>query len=130
MTERKYETKPIEKWNVNDFMQYFGDQHLERFEVEYMPMGSWAAERGLIGNTIGTQKKAGKVDKAVFKRFLDICLDEYKPTRQYPGTSIGFLITYRKNVLQRAEIELRSEERVEAEQMAEVSTDISDWFMS
>ena len=130
MTERKYETKPIEKWNVNDFMQYFGDQHLKRFEVEYMPMGSWAAERGLIGNTIGTQKKAGKVDKAVFKRFLDICLDEYKPTRQYPGTSIGFLITYRKNVLQRAEIELRSEERVEAEQMAEVSTDISDWFMS
>ena len=130
MTERKYETKPIEKWNVNDFMQYFGDQHLERFEVEYMPMGSWAAERGLIGNTIGTQKKAGKVDKAVFKRFLDICLDEYKPTRQYPGTSIGFLITYRKNVLQRAEIELRSEERIEAEQMAEVSTDISDWFMS
>lgn len=130
MTERKYKTKPIEKWNVNDFMQYFGDQHLERFEVEYMPMGSWAAERGLIGNTIGTQKKKGNVDKAVFKRFLDICLDEYKPTRQYPGTSIGFLLTYRKNVIQQVMVEVQTEEKVEVEQVAEVSTDISDWFLS
>lgn len=130
MSERKYKTKDISKWNVNDFMQYFGDNHLERFGVEYMPMGSWAAERGLIGNTIGTQKRAGKIDKAVFKRFLDICLDEYKPTRQYPGTSIGFLITYRKNVLQRVMVEQNEEEKVEVEQKAEVSSDISDWFMS
>lgn len=130
MTERKYETKPIDKWNVNDFMQYFGDQHLDRFEVEYMPMGSWSVERGLIGNTIGTQKKKGNVDKAVFKRFLDICLDEYKPTRQYPGTSIGFLITYRKNVIQQVIVEMKTEDKVEVEQMAEVSTDISDWFLS
>lgn len=130
MSERKYKTKEIDKWNVNDFMQYFGDQHLERFEVEYMPMGSWSVERGLIGNTIGTQKKVGKIDKAVFKRFLDICLDEYKPTRQYPGTSIGFLITYRKNVIQRVIVEMKTEDKVEVEQMAEVSTDISDWFMS
>lgn len=130
MTERKYKSKEIDKWNVNDFMQYFGDQHLERFEVEYMPMGSWAVERGLIGNTIGTQKKKGNVDKAVFKRFLDICLDEYKPTRKYPGTSIGFLLTYRKNVIQQVIVEMKTEDKVEVEQMAEVSTDISDWFLS
>ena len=130
MSERKYKTKEIDKWNVNDFMQYFGDQHLERFEVEYMPMGSWSVERGLIGNTIGTQKKKGNVDKAVFKRFLDICLDEYKPTRQYPGTSIGFLLTYRKNVIQQVIVEMKTEDKVEVEQMAEVSTDISDWFLS
>lgn len=130
MSERKYKTKEIDKWNVNDFMQYFGDQHLDRFEVEYMPMGSWAVERGLIGNTIGTQKKKGNVDKAVFKRFLDICLDEYKPTRQYPGTSIGFLLTYRKNVIQQVIVEMKTEDKVEVEQMAEVSTDISDWFLS
>jgi|SRR5690625_1889773 len=130
MGERKYKTKEIDKWNVNDFMQYFGDKHLERFEVEYMPMGSWAVERGLIGNTIGTQKKVGKVDKSVFKRFLDICLDEYRPTREYPGTSIGFLLTYRKNVLQQATVAIKAEQNVEREQETEVSTDISDWFLS
>lgn len=125
-----YNDKEIDEWNVNDFMKYFGDRHQDKFGIEYLPMGTWASERGIVGNAIGTKKKRGQYDKRLFKRFLDACIDEYKPSKQYHGTSIGFSVAYRKNTLQRIMVEQQQEVKVESEQQAEVSSDITDWFSS
>lgn len=127
---KSYHEKDVNDWNVNDFMKYFGDRHYELFEVEYLPNGSWSTERGIVANAVGTTKKKGKYDKEVFKRFLDVCLNTYKPTKQYPGTSIGFSLGYRKNILQQVMAESKEESKIEREQSAEVSSDISDWFLS
>jgi hypothetical protein len=125
-----YESKPIEKWNVNDFLKYFGDKHEERFGIEYLPMGSWAAERGQVANMIGTAKKPGKYKKSVFKRFLDECLAEYKPSRDYPGVSIGWLITYRKQLLQRIVADESRRKVDEEKQSKPIDPGISEWFLS
>lgn len=130
---KSYEDKPVSKWNVNDFLRYMDDLHQELFGVEYAPFGSWAAERGQVGNAIGTQRKEGKYSKEVVKRFIDQCFKTYQPTDKYPGINFGFCMTYRKQDLQRIILAVekeRKENEIQANQSEEVSSDIIEWFDS
>ncbi|SET43196.1 hypothetical protein SAMN05216389_11153 [Oceanobacillus limi] len=118
---------PLDKWNTLTFHAYLSDKHEEMFGVEYVPYRGWQAEKGLIGNLIGTKTKGAKYDKAIVKRFIDEAMSEYKPTRQYPGTSFGWLYTYRKQTWQRVLAEVqRKEERKEAQEID--VDDISGWL--
>lgn len=129
---KHYSEKPIEKWNVNDFVAYMDDLHQELFGIPYAPMRSWSAERGLLGNAIGTTKKAGKHDKEVIKRFIDETFRNYTPTQQYPGTSFMFMYTYRQQDLQRItkDVQQRKLDEKKAEEITQDQSSISDWLNS
>lgn len=118
MPAKKYDEIDVSAWNVKHFTDYLVAEHARIFGIDYKPMGGWNVERGMIGNIVGTTRKTGTHDKALIKRFIDECLAEYKPTREYPGTSFGFSWTYRGQVLQRLQAEANrkatSEQAVQA----------------
>lgn len=127
-----YYEKPIAKWNVKNLIDYMSDKHRERFGVDYAPFGSWAAERGRISQAFGTTKKPGKYDKELIVRFVDHCMETYKPSAQYPGINFGFMLTYRLGDLQTLEKAYNEEKRLLAETSAEqnVDEDVAAWFGS
>ena len=130
---KTYHDKDVQDWNVNDFIRYMDDLHQELFGLEYLPHGSWSAERGRIGRDIGTQRKAGKYDKEVIKRFIDHCFKTYQPSVKYPGTNYGFCATYRRQDLQRIILAVeqeRKENEIQTKQEDGISDEVIDWFGS
>lgn len=95
--------RSIYDWNTTTFHAYMQDLHKELFGVDYVPFRNWQVEVGMLGNAIGTKTKEGKYDKKVIKEFIDLTFHNYRPTPQYPGVSFGFLWSYRKQDLQRAQ---------------------------
>ena len=136
MTARKlppasdWQARNIDDWNTTTFHAYLSDKHEEMFGCTYAPFRGWQAEKGIIGRLIGTQSKAGTHSKALVKRFIDETFATYKPTTKYPGTSFGFMYTYRKNELQRLEAEERRKQEgiKQAEKARENYEDIMDWL--
>lgn len=129
MTTPNYTDKPIEKWTVNDMLAYVADKHVELYGIEYVPYRSWSAERGLLGNLIGTRTKPRKYSPTVVKRFVDECFASHRVSPQYPGVSFGWFWTYKKAVWQRV---LAEEKRKEAATKAESDNDkwdeLADWL--
>jgi hypothetical protein len=120
---KKYSDKPVAEWNTNDFIAYLSDQHLARFNVDYQPFGTWASERGQLGNWIGTKRKAGKYGAEFTKRFIDLCLAEYRPTRDYPGVNFGFMCAWMKRNIQTVQLEMMRAESATQSQAEEVDED-------
>jgi len=136
-----WKSRNINEWNVRTFHSYMQDKHEEMFGCQYVPFGGWQAEQGMLGRLIGTQRKKGTHDKAMIKRFIDEAFKTYKPTKQYPGTSFGFIYSYRRNILQALEAEearnnKKEEMRKKSEQWAEEVKekqeeqfkDLAEWF--
>lgn len=103
---KDWRNRPLESWNVVSFTEYLKDRHVELFGITYAPMGGrWALEQGILGGLIGTQSrvlpKPRTASNASVKRFIDETFEAYRPTEQYPGTSFGFMWTYRKTDWQR-----------------------------
>ncbi|MBW3113549.1 hypothetical protein KYJ26_16970 [Bacillus sp. MCCB 382] len=119
----KYNEKEVAQWSVNDMLAYLSDQHLARFNVDYQPFGTWASERGQLGNWIGTKRKAGKYGAEFTKRFIDVCLAEYRPTRDYPGINFGFMVAYMKRNIQTVQLEMMRAESAAQSQAGEVDED-------
>lgn len=141
MTKRKlppakdWQARNIEDWNVVSVTEYLKDKHRELFGIDYAPHGGrWALEQGILGTLIGTQSRTNPKSRTAsnedVKRFIDETFAQYKPSAQYPGTSFGFMWTYRKNVWQR--IQAESMRKAEAEQKREEQADdwndIADWL--
>lgn len=142
VSAKDWHSRPIEEWNVTTFHAYMIDRHKELFGVDYAPFRSWRLEQGLIGGIVGTQKKEGTHDKALIKDFIDETFETYEPTPEYPGTSFGFMWTYRQNVLQKiqwrrsqkekdAEYQMKEKERLEQFQSLNDNQEIDaleEWF--
>ena len=131
---KDWRNRDIDDWNVTTFTEYLRDKHREMFGVEYAPFGGrWATEQGMIGRLIGTQSRtnpkprmASNVD---VKRFIDETFASYKPSAKYPGTSFGFMWTYRKQDWQRIQAdELAKENRKQAVEESPTLDELSDWF--
>lgn len=120
---KHYSEKEVAQWNVRDMSQYLGDEHKRRFGVDYQPFGTWAAERGQLGNWIGTAKKRGKYGAEFTKRFIDVCLAEYRPTRDYPGINFGFMVAYMKRNIQTVQLEVMRAESAAESQTEEIDED-------
>jgi hypothetical protein len=119
---KHYSEVAPDNWTVNHLLAYIGDEHKQRFNVEYAPWRSWSVERGMIANLIGTRSKPGKYSVETVKHFVDICLREYKPTPSYPGISFGFMWTYRSNVWQQvllAEVQRNNRKEAIGQQLSE-----------
>lgn len=120
MPAKRYDELPVDKWNTRHFIEYLADEHRKHFGVAYQPQGGYQREVGMLAQMIGTAKKSGQYDKAVVKAWIDACLAEYTPSRQYPGIAFGFMYAYKRNILQRCEIEHRRKAN-------ETKTDDSGW---
>lgn len=141
MTHRKlppahdWQARDIETWNVKTFTEYLKAKHRELFGIDYAPHGGrWGFEQGILGDLIGTQSRKNPKPRTAsnedVKRFIDETFAQYKPTPQYPGTSFGFMWTYRKNVWQR--IQAEDNRKAQAEQKSEKQAtdweELSEWL--
>lgn len=125
---KHYSEKAVADWNTNDFIAYLADEHKRRFNVDYLPAGTWATERGMLGNWIGTRKKAGKYGAEFTKRFVDLCLAEYKPNpaRGYYGVSFGFMAGHMKRHIQTVQLEMMREDAAVKQNDSE--EELNDWW--
>jgi len=129
---KDWRNRDIDDWNVTTFTEYLRDKHRDMYGCEYVPFGGgWAREQGMLGRLIGTKAKKGTHDKRLIKEFIDDTFATYNPTPQYPGTSFGFLYTYRRNVLQKLEADASRRARAQEwakEQRSDNDEDLDDWF--
>jgi hypothetical protein len=131
---KDWRNRPVDDWNVSTVITYIADKHLEVYGVEYMPFRSWAAERGLIGNLIGTSGKNAKPRKyepAVIKAFLDECFASHKVSAQYPGVTFTWFWSYKSHVLQRVLAETANKAKMAAKVESTKATDwdeLADWL--
>ena len=106
MPTKKYDELTVDNWNTTHFRDYLIDEHKRILGIDYAPFRGYNAEAGILARHIGTAKKPGQYDKALVKSFIDACFAEYKPTREYPGLSFGFMSTYMTRNLQRLQAEV------------------------
>lgn len=133
---KDWRNRPLETWNTSTFCAYLTDHHRELFGIDYAPMRGWRAEQGILGGLIGTAGKSPKprmASNALVKAFIDETFASYTPTPEWPGTSFGFMWTYRKADWQRLQAaELARERRktsVElAQQTAMTDDELEAWL--
>jgi hypothetical protein len=86
---------PIERWNVATFLQFIVDETQRRFNVTYAPGGRsalasrWSMERGMLN------AKKAQYGNAVLRKFIELALESYSPTTDYPYVTFTFMISYR-----------------------------------
>lgn len=131
---KDWRNRDLSDWTVLSFTEYLRDKHKEMFGVDYAPMGGrWGLEQGILGDLIGTQSRTNPkprtASNAQVKRFIDETFAQYKPTAQYPGTSFGFMWTYRKNVWQQIQAEELTKSKSEkAVEEAPSLTELENWL--
>lgn len=131
---KDWEAREIEDWNVLTFTEYLKALHLKLFDIEYAPFGGgWRKEQGDLGALIGTRSpknpKPRVASNAMVKRFIDETMTEYQPSAKYPGTSFGFMWTYRKNVWQQIQAEaVREKKSDQAVQDSASLEDLAGWL--
>ena len=129
---RDWQARDIDDWNTQTFCAYLTDKHHELFGIDYAPFRGWRTEQGMIGAIIGTAGKNPKprtASNAALKRFIDVTFAAYRPTAQYPGTSFGFMWSYRKTDWQRIQAdELRRQQAEDAHQDAPSLDELGGWF--
>jgi hypothetical protein len=128
----KYSEKDVSQWSTNDFLSYIADRHLAVYGTEYTPPGrNWSLERGLIGSLIGTKgrnPKPRKYEPEVVKAFIDTCLLEYRPTKEYPGISFWFMWTYKTNTWQKVQLSETKKKVNKERQMTYENEDLEGWL--
>lgn len=130
---KDWRNRPIETWNVASFCAYLTDKHRELYGVDYVPMRGWRAEQGILGALIGTQSRTAPKPRTVsneaVKRFIDETFENYRPTAQYPGTSFGFMYTYRKHDWQRIQADelARARRKTSVEEAPDIG-ELTDWW--
>jgi hypothetical protein len=120
---KKYHEKEVAQWTVNDMLAYVADEHQRRFNVDYQPFGTWASERGQLGNWIGTRKKAGKYGAEFTKRFIDLCMRTYTPRKPGDSWSFVFMATHMKYNIKTVQLEMMRAEAAADSQAEEVDED-------
>lgn len=131
---KDWRNRDLSDWNTTTFTEYLKAAHRERFGVDYAPFGgTWAMEQGIIGSLIGTQSRTNPkprtASNAAVKRFIDETFASYTPSSKYPGTSLGFMWTYRKADWQRIQAEeMAKEQRDQAVEDTPNIDELSDWF--
>ncbi|MCR8843138.1 hypothetical protein NQ117_05550 [Paenibacillus sp. SC116] len=98
---------PYDQWNVLTVQAYFADMNRELFGIEsYLPMRNYGFEQGVIKRALSEH------GAELLKRAFDDCFREYRPTREYPLLTAGFVISYRINtIIPRLKAEIKRDEQ-------------------
>jgi hypothetical protein len=102
---------PIERWNVATFLAYLTDETQRRFNVTYAPGGRgalssrWSMERGMLN------AKKAQYGNAVLRKFIELALESYSPTADYPYVTFTFMISYRDRLFITAQKTVSDEAR-------------------
>lgn len=84
---------PVSKWNATTVRAYLQCLTQHRFKMDYIS-DNIRQENAIISQFI---KQYGR---EVLKEFIRDCVKDYKPTKQYPIVTFGFMYTYqRKHIL-------------------------------
>lgn len=133
---KEWFNRPINTWTVLSFTEYLKAAHKVRFGIDYAPFGgTWSMEQGILGDLIGTSSRTNPkprtASNASVKRFIDETFADYQPNAKYPGTSFGFMFTYRKNVWQAIQADEVAEARRQEREQAIEDVDyakLDDWL--
>lgn len=111
---------PTADWTVTTFRQYLADQHEAKYGIKYTTR-SFAVEGRWLKSMIAEH------GAEVVRSFIDACLAEYRPTRDYPGLSFSFMFSYqRARVLPRVLSEIKRKQI--AKEYQQKSEDFDDWL--
>lgn len=122
-----WQARAIEEWNVTTFHAYLADRNYEEYGTEYVPFGKgpvsrrWSTEKGQLKQAIN------KYGNEVVLAFIDKCFETHKFNPKFPSLSFGFMWAYKRNELQRAQLELRKKKDREEAIQKETEVD-EDWF--
>lgn len=114
---------PIERWNVATFLAFITDETQRRFGITYAPGGRgavssrWSMERGMLN------RKKEQYGNAVLRKFIELALDDYRPTTDYPYVTVTFMLTYRDRLFVTAQKAVSDDAR--AAKLAENHVDIT-----
>lgn len=125
-----WQNRELTQWNITTFTAYLEHLTQEKFGVTYEPTGGgskqerYAREKGMMKN------KQGEHGNAVLKRFIEICVEEYRDSPKYPYVSFTFMNSYMSDRFPKAQADIaRESKRKEvAEKHPTVSDVDSDWF--
>ncbi|MEV2293951.1 hypothetical protein ABND12_22655 [Paenibacillus larvae] len=110
---------PSEKWNVRTVHAYFADMNRELFGAEvYVPMRNWKFEQGVI------KRNLTSYGPEVMRKVFDRAFREYRPSRQYPILTAGFVLSY---MASRILPQVLAGEKKTEEQETDIS-ELSDWL--
>ena len=124
-----WQARDITDWNANTFLAFIGDKTKELYGVDYAPGGTgaksarWSRERGMLKNA------QGRYGNAVLKRFIEICLREYRTNKpdQFPYPTVVFMISYMDRFFAVAQSEIARENR--RKKVDEVDyEELADWL--
>lgn len=112
---------PAEKWNVRTVHAYFADMNRELFGAEvYVPMRNWKFEQGVI------KRNLTLYGPEVMRKVFDRAFREYRPSRQYPILTAGFVLSYMASrILPQV---LAEEKRVEKAQEVPDVSELTSWL--
>ena len=99
---------PTASWNTTTFHAYFAEMNRDRFGVEiYVPLRNWGFEQRQIKAAIE------RYGAEVVREVCDQAFAEYRPTRDYPQLTAGFVLSYMASrILPRALAEKEARERL------------------
>ncbi|WKV24065.1 hypothetical protein PSYJYH_000030 [Bacillus phage PSYJ-YH] len=90
---KNWKACPLESWNATTVRSYLQCLTQHRFKMDYIS-DNIRQENAIISQFI---KQYGR---EVLKEFIRDCVKDYKPTKQYPIVTFGFMYTFqRKHIL-------------------------------
>lgn len=110
---------PLEHWNVRTVHAMIIDLNAEKLGVEkYVPLRGWGFEQGVIKRTLA-EYGAEALRETIERAFI-----EYKPSREYPQLTAGFLIAYMLPRIMPQVLQFTKNETKKQEE----SGDFTDWL--
>ncbi|NGM81258.1 hypothetical protein G5B47_02395 [Paenibacillus sp. 7124] len=86
---RDWRNLPLEHWNTATVHAMVIELNAEKFAVEkYVPLRGWGFEQGAVKRAL-SEYGAQPLRETIERAFV-----EYRPTREYPQLTAGFLIAY------------------------------------
>jgi hypothetical protein len=121
-----WQSRDIADWNVTTYHAFLIDENKRRFNALYTPFGRgnlntrWATEKGMI------KQAQGAVGNAVLKRFIERCLDAHRPKPDFPHVNFGFMWSYLRDELPRAQSDIAQAQAVAERRADAVEVDSLD----
>jgi hypothetical protein len=98
---------PTSAWTVTSFRQFLADQHEAKYGIAYTAR-NYAIEAKWLKSMIAEH------GAETVRIFIEACLAEYKPTREYPSLNFAFMFSYQRGrILPRVLADMKRKQAVQ-----------------